>query len=429
MSDLGSSAIFERRTALALAWIGGSALAVSLFFLVFADPRTADETSWHADSFSRSAIGYHALARFLDSEVPVLVSRAYSAAKADAKHPLLLLEPPDAPALQDMVVAALGRGAPVVVVLPKWRGEPMATRPRWVRSVELLPPAMPVEMVRAALGKEAPTGFEILRLPDETTSWSSPLLGEGQSAALALAEPRQLLRDERRLFEPLAATGDHLLVAKAAGASLYVVADPDLLNTRGLARGENAVLVHRLLIEHLAPTAIVIDESLHGYRQATSVWRALLEYPLVTLSLHLSGLAALVLWAGSARFGRPLEPPPRVPPGKRTLVDNTARLFGLREHLKDSLERYFRLTVALAAERLRAGGRPTVESGFRQQMTALSRLGRRRGTRADIEDLGRLIARLPRDGLDARHVLELSRDLYHWRKEIVDGEPGSPSRR
>lgn len=423
---MSEAAIFEPRTARALAWTGGVALAITLFFIVFSDPSAKGEASFRADAFSRSAIGYHALVRFLEDAVPVLVSHHSSAAKAGEERPLLVLEPPADPAsrerLREMVAAALGRGAAVVLVLPKWRGVAMEERPGWVKHVEPLPREAPREVLRAALGNDGSESFEILRQPGGPRWWSASLLVEGDDPALSLAAPHQLLRDRGAPFEPVIASGGLLLVAKASDTRLYVVADPDLLNTSGLSRGENAVLAERLLIGHLAPKALVVDATLDGYRQAASVWRALLEPPLVTFSLHFAALAAVVLWAGGRRLGRAEEPPPRVPPGKRTLVDNTARLFGLREHWKPSLEQYFRLTVARAAARWsKAGTHPAASAGFRRQVTELARLGRRRGTGADLEDLGRAIARLPPRGTDARRVLGLARDLYRWRKEITDG--------
>ena len=76
------AAIFEPRTARALAWTGCVALAITLFFIVFSDPSASGEASFRADAFSRSAIGYHALVRFLEESVPVLISHHSSAAKA-----------------------------------------------------------------------------------------------------------------------------------------------------------------------------------------------------------------------------------------------------------------------------------------------------------------------------------------------------------
>ncbi|MCP3961433.1 MAG: hypothetical protein GY719_26610 [bacterium] len=411
-STAKSTVLFERRTARVLLWVGGVALAITLFFLVFADP-AMDESSWRADSFSRSLIGYHALTRFLEGEVPVLISRHFSAVKASAEKPLLILEPPEGSGeLTEMVTTALSREAPVVVVLPKWQGTPMGGG--WVRALAPLPESAVTAVLVAALGNEEAGGIEVVRSERGEARWDSSLLEPTQTAGLSLRVPRQLLRDPGVLLEPVVARGEELLVARVSETSLYLVSDPDLLNTGGLGLGDNAALAHGFLIDRLAPSAIVVDESLHGYRQATSVWRALLEPPLLAFSLHLIGLAALVAWAGGGRFGRPLAPPPRVPPGKHSLIDNTARLLGLREHLKHSAEEYLRLTVSKAASVWRPRG------SFREQVSTLAGLGRRRGNHLDLEELGRAVARLPARGGDPRRVLALARDLYRWREEITD---------
>lgn len=428
--------IFDRRSARILTWVAGVALAVTLFFLVFADEPGGGEDSWGADSFSPSAIGYRALARLLEARVPVLISHHSSAAKTSPRRPLLLFEPPaDFAALEQlrqMVRTALERQAPVVVVLPKWAGERSPKQPRWLGRAVLLPEAVPETVLAAAIDgaraavpdTEAAKASSIRRFDLRSQRWQSRLDGDAEVPSPELPHP-QLIAKSTLGWQPVVESVDGVLVARFPGTGLYLVADPDLLNTSGLGRGDNAVLAYRLLIEHLAPEALILDETLHGYRLASSVWRALLEMPLAAFSLHLAGLAALTLWAGSGRFGRPHQPPPRVAPGKRTLVDNTAGLFGLREHLQHSLEQYFRLTVARVAARLRiaAGG------DLHRQVTALARLGRARGLDTDLEQLVRDVFRASAGAGDPRRVLVLTRNMYRWRKEILDGDLGRPPTR
>ena len=68
------------------------------------------------------------------------------------------------------------------------------------------------------------------------------------------------------------------LVARSQDGLLWLVSDPDVLNTAGLARGDNAVLAHALVVGLLEPESLVVDEVLHGYGQKHNLWRALIRF-------------------------------------------------------------------------------------------------------------------------------------------------------
>lgn len=405
---------------------------VTLFALVFVQPE--EDTSAQADPYSVSALGYAALVEWLEIQVPTLVSRSYSVERASPERPLLLLEPPPGLGrnLGALLETALEQGVPTVLVLPKWRGTPRADRPEWVDRVDLVAVGGVESVLETALDVVHPLGdgedwgVRVLRGDPEDESvggaeqaperwtWNLP----GDPLAPALPEP-QLLDPGQAPLNPLVETAaGRVLAARFRDVPLVLVSDPDFLNTSGLARGDNARVAHRLLFEELQPQAFVVDASLHGYVPTESIWRALLEPPLVYLFLQGLLLAVLGAWAGAGRLGRPETLPPRVPPGKTTLIDHGARILARGRHRKHTLERYLRLTVHRAAERL--GARP--RDGLRAQVTALAELGRRRGVETDVEDLARRVARLPSRGSPKRDELETAHDLWTWRKEMTDGD-------
>lgn len=398
-------------------WLLGAAVAtfaVTLFSLVFHEP--AQERPGAADSFSRSALGHRALVELLEGEVPVLVSRGYSLPKASPERPLLLLEPVlgEAGRLAELVVEADERGVPVVVVLPKWQGTQEPRRPEWVASVELLPAPFAQEVLDAVVDPEDDGATRLVRPEGELGAWTWSLPGEPVAPAL----PKPQLVDVREApLDTLLGTPEGALVARLWETSIYLVSDPDFLNTAGLARADNAAVALAFLLGHLEPAGLVVDESVHGYAQAESIWRALLEPPLIYLFLHGLLLVALGAWAGSGRFGRPLPAPPRVPPGKGTLIDSSARLLAMGGARKHSLERYLAIQTAEAGERL---GVPAQLSAA-ERVARLSEVGRRRGASEDVLSLARQVHRLPSRWRDPRRLLELARALRRWRKEILDG--------
>ena len=400
MSD---EAIFSRRGAQVLSAVSAVTLAVTLYFMVFGEA-SVEITSAKADSFSRSALGYRALVELLENEVPVLVSRQHSEHKASPTTPLLLLEPPAyADALERlgrMIEVVRTRGVPTVVVLPKWYGFRSRSDRGWVSRVVSLPVDEPREVLRTVLGEESKA--DVVRF------------AESFPAGDARLPAPQLIRGEG--LETVIGQGGHALVARVSDSQLYVISDPDLLNTAGLVRDGNALVVHELLLGRLSPQAFVIDEVLHGYGRAESLWNALLEFPLICVTLHLATCLLLGLWATTARFGRAQEPPSRLPPGKLTLVENTGRLLALAERGKYAVEHYLQLTVRRAARRVALPQAP-----LRQQVDRLAELGRRRGLGEDcenIDELARGVARLPSERVEPRRALDLSRALHRWRQSL-----------
>ena len=383
---------FRRSTVAALAAVGGTGLLLMLLYGLFG-PRAAGGDP-AAAALGRSALGYRALVRLLELEVPVEPAHGVLPPSASAERPLLVLDPTPAEIarLRETVARASARGVPVVVVLPKWSGEADANRPGWLAAVELREPAAAAAALAAAVGNEpaaaggggpAPAAeaaerdgprLEVVR-PRRVDAWQVDLDG---AAGLVPDLPRpQLFLDRAGYFVPLVASAEGILVGRAKDLPVYVVADPDLVNVAGLGRGDNAVLAHRLLVDEVAPRAWLVRAGSFGaLPPVDSIWRGLLRPPLVAFSAQLAAVALLLAWVAAERFGRPRRPPLRVAPGKRTLVDNTARLLAAAGDAGEALQRYLDLVARRCGERLGlpAGLEP------RQRLHRLDRIGARRGT-------------------------------------------------
>jgi hypothetical protein len=463
--------IFSRRTAAWLAGISAVSLAATLVLLAFSGRMRAGDSP-QADAFSRSSIGYRALVELLEAEgVDVVISRFRSAEKAGARAPLLVAEPlaldPDLRAepgsedpdedpigrgqgLGGLITAAEIRGAPVIVVLPKHDGDPSADRDGWIGALGSRP-----DGAERALELIAGPGC-VVAWPEEATSWSSALPG-GDRPTLAAPQlitapsaPNPMLHDGApgRLtapsapnpgcdLDPLVWSEAGALVAQLPGSDVYVIADPDLLNTWGMAHGRNAVIAHRLIVDRLGATSLVVDGVLRGFFQPPSIWTELLTLPLLPITLHVVGLTLLALAAAAIRFGKPLRLPPRVPPGKRALVDSTAELLDGGGHHAESVRHYLRMSLrhTAAALGLAAEADP---------LAALASLARARGVRADIAAIAGQVEALPspRSGASrtparpaplrprtpargrriAARALALAAAIDGWRKEMLHGD-------
>lgn len=452
---------FSRRVAITLGVAGALSLLATLLVPLLTDDGAPTRTR-APNAYSFSPVGHHAFIETLrELGVPVLVSRHRSASKVDAARALVIAEPYayDDDELNDLIVEALGNDAPVVLVLPKWDPDdwdrPSLDELAEVPGLEdiapldraspgLLPPADVVASLdvawRAAahhLGLRAPS--EPVFAPDDlvratpTPAWTwTAYVARAADAANAATEPPPLGLTLPRYQGLAGAAFDAMqAVALAAGpdaphslligahpaADLWVITDPELFNTLGLGAGDNVLLAYRFLVDHLDVAGLVFDEVVHGFKRPPSIWAELATFPLLIVTFHLVGLLLLALWAAAGRFGKPEPEPPRVAPGKATLISNTATLLALGGHAGYSLREYLRASLRAAA---RAVALPA-HLDDAERLAALTRVARDRGVDVDLDDLTRRVAAVGDTKRDARRAVALARRIYRFRLEMTHG--------
>jgi hypothetical protein len=417
MSTRRSSAdIFERRTARWLVATFGIAVAVSLYFSL-----TAEEpppTTALPSAYSRSALGYEALAESLSaSGMRVLVSRWHSGRRAAPDVPVLLLEPlPEhAGELAEVLSEAEGVGAPVVIGLPKWWGE--ATWSGWVSTVSLAPTAEPAAVLSMLAGESLPESV-IVREDTETLACASSLGTPDIPHSLQLIDPASA-----PFLDPVIQCGGGILVGRArygGGGVAWVVSDPDLWSTHGLARPDNPALAEALLRKGLSARGVIIDETIHGFEQAPSIWKELTTFPLSLFSAHLAGLFLLSMLSAAARFGAPAPLPPRVPPGKGALIENTARLLDMGGYRGVTVRGYFDATIRRLAEVL------SLPTGISQaeQLARLEQHCEARGLSVRPVQLAAAVQALPEKNCSPRRALSLAQRIRALRAALV-AAPGA----
>jgi hypothetical protein len=414
---------FSRRT---LGWITGVAvtsLALAILLIAFGDDLEARRPNPHANTFSRSAVGHRALVEFLREMGLGVVSRqSPGAGSAGPRRPLVLAEPDtggptgdQTPRIESLRADALRRRAPLVLVLPKWRGAPRQDKPEWIDKARLLP-AQTVLRVLAALDDSALKGAALDRAGMGplrcSAAWTS-------TAFRIETSPPQLLRP-MPAFEPVVRCGGGLLVARrrlGEGPEVYVVSDPDVLNNHGLGLGDNAVLVHELLAVRLRAAGIVFDETIHGFNRVPGLMAELRSFPLALAVLQGLVLAGMLVWAGVGRFGKPLPVAGDAEAGKEILIDNTARLLAGGGYAADSLSRYFRqVTRAVAAFHFLPPDLPEPE-----MLARLQQIANGRGVKVDLAAIERSIRALPEGPRGAERAARIAKSLYDWRLEMTNG--------
>lgn len=397
-------------------WLVGVALVslvASAALGIFAD--VFEVPSHGADAFSRSAIGHHAfveLVRALGRDV--VVSRARTAERG-AGAVVILAEPLVGPAglderSREVIRDVLARARGVLLVLPKRMGYPDQLRPSWLGGATLAPSAI-AEVVLEAAGLEG----AVIR----------PAKGGGWEGAL----PHPTLTDPQLVtstgLTSLLRADAGLLVGERArpGARLIVLADPDVLATHGLGRGENAQLVAALLarLDPGGAAAVVVDETLHGHELQPSLARELLRWPLALATLQAAIALALLAWAALVRFGRARPAPQGLTPGKAFLVENTAELLRQGRHLAPAVASYWHAAKEEIVRALRPPGERRADLD-----RSVARLAAARGREAQLAELERRLAQLSAHRPTEHEVLRAALDIHAFREVMTHGARSHP---
>jgi len=397
---------FRPRTVFWLVAVGGLSLLSAVFWGLFGADVTG-VSSAQADSFSRSALGHHALVELLDElDIPVVRSRFDSGHRAGRSALLVLAEPEldvgstrAASALRRVVSAAGG----ALLVLPKWRGVEDPERPGWIAEATL----RPAEDADALLNVLDVKGVRVVR-PATTTGWRTELV----DGAPSLAAP-QLLRSN--LISGLVTCREGILFGyvDTHRGWLYILSDPDVFANHGLGLGPNAELAVRMLdVARSGERTVVIDETFHGHVQEPSVHRALFDFPLVLATLHALATLAVLLWSGMGRFGAPAPAEVAIQPGKAFLIDNIASLLRYGGHSVDVLKRYLQAAQQEAGQRLHLPARLGAEGA----RAWLERYGEQRKVTLGLERLRNEVGRASRE-----RVLPLAGRIHRWREEMIHG--------
>lgn len=369
-------------------------------------PEISNGDDGRGHALSRSAVGYGGLVKLLKGMGrPVLLSRG--PLRGGARDGLLILTPPLGREEEAFDRLRWEAGS-VLVVLPKWQATPELTRKGWVREAGTLSPANTLSV----LPEDVREGLVL----SEGAAVAAPRLLGGGDRLIATGGPVQGLRTlSGPGWTPVVLDGaGRAIVLTHDDTGLYVLADPDLLNTQGMDQPAKARAALALL-ETLGPPdqAIAFDLSLHGFTRPRSVLRLLLEPPLLGFTLCLLFAAALVGWQAMVRFRPHRHARRAVSLGKKALADNTAALVRLARREHGMARPYAELVRAQAA---RAVAAPTSLS--QEATTALlDRLAQRQGSVTTYADLSAQAdqARNPGD------LMSVARSLTRWKLEMTRG--------
>jgi hypothetical protein len=382
--------------------VGVFAFSAFVVLSAFA-PELSSGHDGRAHALSPSAVGFAGavqMARAIGA--PVSVGRVV--ASQDRTRSLVIVTPEQSLSWEDLD-RIVGRAT--LVILPKWGVGPDPDHRGWVVRTDAVPP----QLIATIAANLAP-GVEIARNPgDERPQLFSK--GEGEFTAGHIQTLQTI--SGPGLIPIVVDSGNRIVLARlqrnGTSSNVFVLADPDFLNTQGIADIDNARAGFAMIGELRANARepIVFDVTLNGLGGSQSVLRLAFEPPMLGATIGLAIVAGLLGWRAALRFG-PSAPPRRaIALGKAALADNSAALIRLTGRERKLGPGYARMTGAAAAE----------EAGLtRRDEEANTAVLDQLSVRAGAPTLSQLTAEADA-AQTSRQMLEAARKLHAWKSEIT----------
>lgn len=342
----GGEGAFSPKVVLALIAAGVSATAAFLVLSAYApDLRAARGGGAHA--VSRSAVGYAGVVRLLRlMDVPVILNQSGA---ARTNYPGLMVITPE---LQHGL-SKLETQHPRLVVLPKWFTEPDPQHPGWAAKAIAVPEpfvtrALPASLRRLAVVRRKSGEPGPARLESEFSDWPRDGLPIGSVGEFQTIQGGTL--------EPMVTDGrGGVVLGVLKDSTVYVLSDPDLLNTQGVRDERTArVAASILLALKTDGQPIAFDVSATEAGGQKSLLRLAIEPPFLAATLCLLAVAALVGLQAWFRFGPTRRAPRAVALGKTALVETGAGMVRLARREPQMARRYVQLCRQRAAAALGA---------------------------------------------------------------------------
>jgi hypothetical protein len=401
---------FRKRTLIILIGVGLVSLGVALFLAAFADDFNDKHTA-DTNGYSKSAIGYQGLLELLrESGIPTMDSQHDSPNRA--KGGLLVVFAPELDAESEELKTLIGKAPRVLLVLPRWWGEPDDAHPGWITA-------------RYELDR---TDVAAVYDQLDTTGAVDRVTGSivGDNPLPSIDGDIQVIDGDDEVTTEIT-VGDAMLLGKLddGDTELWILADPSPLDNAGLRRPGNPEFAVALMNRLRADGPVVFDETVHGFEDTPSLWKALFRFPLLLVSLHVILGCILILWAAVGRYGPPRAAGAAVPSGKDFLIRNTAELLHVGGHDADALRRYTQTTIHQTKVALHA----PLDLDHAALRTWLERIRADRGGTISIIELEKDVwdvAHAKKSGATARRIVELSARVHRWRAEMTHGPQHHP---
>lgn len=396
MSERRGKGAFSTRVIVALLITGVFSFSAFITLSTFA-PEMRQGNNGQAHALSRSAIGYAGLVQLMRSlDINTSVNRKPS---GNEGIDLVILTPRDKITREHLTRL---RGYATLIVLPKWWGSPMPDHPGWISGAGALTEGEVVTVLgelapKAKVVRAKAKGRVSFRLDDTAQNTGEidqlqTLSGDGLDAVVT-------------------AQGGGIVLARISKEeAVYVLADPDFLNTQGIANLNTARAAMGIIDWLRADGSVAFDVTLNGLETGRNLLRVALTPPLIGATLALFAAAMLLGWRVIMQAGPRAQQGRAIALGKTALAENSAALIRLagREHTMGW--RYAVLTATTAAEQI---GAPRTEAT--ETFAMLDRVGAMQHMSTSYSALADQAAHAQ----TSADVVAAARQLYAWTEEML----------
>ncbi|TNE49066.1 MAG: hypothetical protein EP343_14460 [Deltaproteobacteria bacterium] len=431
-------ALFASRTSWLLACVSGFLVLLAVVMALYGQKRY-DTSATPKHSYSNHVLGHKALTSFL-RQFNINVVRMHSPRRlVHAKAPLFLIEPigrltfdNKTISLSHVVKQRLDAGLSTVLVMNKWnrtRGPGKGDTYRRVSSVsiefalnQMLPKTLSQQMSVFQERIERKSDGKKLEWTSLKEVWNptGELASRKDQAQLSLsvAGPQffSVLTPEN--WEVLLGQRNRALLLRyrnAQGGSLLLLSDPDLIHNFNLQRGENSVALLGMVRDVLKADTILVDEVFHNQVKQFSLARELGRFPRSLLVIHGLLLWLLFVWAGSRRFGKPVQLEQARQHGPKEVIEITSWVLVCGQKPSRLASLYVRRVLEDLAERLGLG-----HMGTPRQLEQIDTLAERWGTPPEAADLyNKAVALNQRQRASWSEVMRLVRRAWSFREKLL----------
>ena len=417
MSAQGSRSPFDPRVIGAIVVVGVIGF-IAMWTLIALGPQLAAGNDGQGHAMSRGVAGYAGIVDYAErADMWVDVRREVVEAEPlgdDEGSTLLVLTPDHSTDPEEIADLIKAHGdEPVLLVLPKWRTSPHATRKGWSGGGFAVSPP-PKLLSKAYLGG----GIGAPRIAALTQPASLALFASGyRRGTITLPAGNWQRLDPGRGINKamitLPQSNDALLLRSNSG-QVYVLADPDLINNFAFASRDSAraaLTILDLVAEDSDAGGVAFDVTLNGLGGGSGFLRLAFVPPFIGITACLIAAMLFALWQAAARFGPARVPARAIPISKLALIESSAELVTQTQREADGAGAWLRGQREALARALHAP--PQLTDAALDEW-----LDRRRPAQDGRDNFSALARRL----LLARNTTELlgiARALHGIRKDLL----------
>ena len=374
------------------------------------------QNNGQAHALSRSAIGFGGLVRLLgDLDYDVRMARTENIKYDDqsALRIYTMSRPYQADGMDDLDLYS-----PTLIIMPKWITVAKQEKIGWVQQGWGNDDTFRMDNHERDL-KElvGDVTFTLNNKGDKSVRYRA-VSNVGDAALLSDIQIENLQTITGDSLHPVYAFDAGPVLVRIEDTAIYILSDPDFMNTMGIASRTRALMavdmINEVIIDADAdPMRVDFDLTFHGFGGKTNIVKVLTQPPFLAATLCLLAAGLLIAWQAFSRFGDPLKIQRDYALGKFSLADNAARFIRIAGREPNMAKDYAAVVRKQVVKGLNLEGRPL------HDITAILE---RRETLLNMPNSYAELNNRAGTTHDNISLMQLADDLIFWKNGMISGE-------